>query len=480
MANSELKEKAAKGFLWGGLNNGTVQLLGALFGIWLLNLLTPEDYGRIAMLTVFAHLAATLQESGFIAALCNLKTPTARDYNAVFWFNVGMGGLLYVILFFCAPLIADFYDDPALIPLSRYLFLGFFLGSLGTVQRAYLFIHLMNKQTCIINVTAVIVSNSVGVLMAWQGYAYWGLATQNILFVAVVAAMNWYYSPWRPSWHVDLQPAWRMFGFSGKLLLTYITSSLSSNAFSLLLGRFYGSYQAGIYSTARKWNDMGANTIHGMLAGVAQPVLSRVVDDAGRYRQVFRKMLRFVSFVSFPCLLGVGLVAREFLLIVAGNKWVESAALLSMLSVYGAIYPLFTLYSQMTISRGRSNVNMWCTISLSILVLGGLVLLHPYGLTVMVCYFIGINVLWLFVWQYFAWRLIGLRLTDALRDVLPFMLTAVAVMAFTWWATKNIQDLYLLFAAKVLMAASLYIGIMWLSGARILREAVGYLRPGGR
>ncbi len=452
-----------------------VQLLGALFGILLLRLLAPEDYGKIAMLMVFANLANTLQESGFIAALCNLKNPTARDYNAVFWFNVGMGGLLYLILFFCAPLIAEFYGDATLIPLSRYLFLGFLISSLGTVQRAYLFIHLMNRQSCIIAVSSVLVSNVVGVLMAWMGCSYWALATQHLLFIAVVAILNWCYSPWRPSFHIDLRPAWQMFGFSGKLLFTYIVNVLSSNIFGLLLGRLYGDYMAGIYSTARKWTDMGANTIDGTLKGVAQPVLSRVTDDRERYRQVFRKMLRLISFVSFPALLGVGLVAREFLLIIAGTKWEESASLLSLLCIYGAIYPLLTLYSQMTISRGKSNINMWCTIGLSVLILSGLILLRSFGLTLMVKYFVTINVLWLFVWQWFAWRLIGLRLLDAVRDVAPFMLTAAAVMALVRWSTSPIQNLYLLLATKILLAAGLYLIIIWLSGAHILREAMEYL-----
>ena len=167
-----LKEKAARGFLWGGLNNGAVQVLGALFGIFLLRLLSPSDYGKIAMLTVFANLASTLQESGFMAALCTLKNPTHRDYNAVFWFNIMMGGSLYLLLYLCAPLIADFYHDADLLWLSRYMFLGFFITSFGTVQRAWLFRNMMNKQTCIIAIVSLVVSNVVGILMAWLGYAF--------------------------------------------------------------------------------------------------------------------------------------------------------------------------------------------------------------------------------------------------------------------------------------------------------------------
>ena len=470
-----LKEKAAKGFLWGGLNNGAVQVLGALFGIFLLRLLSPSDYGKIAMLTVFANLASTLQESGFMAALCNLKNPTHRDYNAVFWFNIMMGGSLYLLLYLCAPLIADFYHDADLLWLSRYMFLGFFITSFGTVQRAWLFRNMMNKQTCIIAIVSLVVSNVVGILMAWLGYAFWGLATQSLLFVSCMVLMNWYYSPWRPSLHIDLRPAWQMFGFSSRLLLTNVVNTLSSNAFSFLLGKFYGAHSAGVYGNARKWDDMCSSSINGMLTGVAQPVMAQVRDNRERSRQVFRKMLRFVSFVSFPCMFGIGLISREFLLIFTGPKWEESAYLLSLLSIYGAVFPLLTLYGQMVISQGRSNINMYSTMALSSLILLGLVLLHSYGLYVMVFYFIGINVAWLFVWQYFAYRLIGLRLWEALSDVLPFLLLSAACMALTWWITRPIESLWLLLVAKVVLAAVFYVTAIWISGARIMRESVDYL-----
>lgn len=470
-----LKEKAARGFLWGGLNNGAVQVLGALFGIFLLRLLSPSDYGKIAMLTVFANLASTLQESGFMAALCNLKNPTHRDYNAVFWFNIMMGGSLYLLLYLCAPLIADFYHDADLLWLSRYMFLGFFITSFGTVQRAWLFRNMMNKQTCIIAIVSLVVSNVVGILMAWLGYAFWGLATQSLLFVSCMVLMNWYYSPWRPSLHIDLRPAWQMFGFSSRLLLTNVVNTLSSNAFSFLLGKFYGAHSAGVYGNARKWDDMCSSSINGMLTGVAQPVMAQVRDNRERSRQVFRKMLRFVSFVSFPCMFGIGLISREFLLIFTGPKWEESAYLLSLLSIYGAVFPLLTLYGQMVISQGKSNINMYSTMALSSLILLGLVLLHSYGLYVMVFYFIGINVAWLFVWQYFAYRLIGLRLWEALSDVLPFLLLSAACMALTWWITCPIESLWLLLVAKVVLAAVFYVTAIWISGARIMRESVDYL-----
>lgn len=474
MAESSLREKAARGFLWGGLNNGLVQIIGALFGIVILRHLAPDDYGKISMLMVFPALASILQESGFTAALCNLKEPTHRDYNAVFWFNIGVSALLYGALFFCAPLIARFYNDPSLLPLSRYLFLGFLISSWGTVQRAYLFIHLMNKESCIIALTSLVLSNTVGLLMVLAGFSYWGLATQNILFILIVAVMNWWYSPWRPTLQIDMAPVRKMFGFSSKLLFTNIINTLSSQAFSFLLGKFYGDYTAGIYGNARKWDDMCANTINGMVTGVALPVLSKVRDERERYRQVFRKMLRFVSFVSFPCMLGMGFVAREFLLVVVGPKWEASAELLSMFSVYGAIFPLMTLYGQMVIGQGKSQINMWCTIGLSSLILIGLWALHPFGVHTMVVYFIALNALWLLVWQFFALRLIRLSFWHAFCDVAPFLLLSLGSMAVAWTATRAIENIYLLLAGKIAVTALCYVGILWILRARILRESIDY------
>lgn len=470
-----LKQKTAKGLLWGILNNGTVQLLGAVFGILLLQRLEPSDYGKIAMLLVFANIASTLQESGFTAALCNKKEPSHRDYNAVFWFNIGMSALLYVILFFSAPLIARFYHAPELIPLSRFIFLGFFISSWGTVQRAYLFIHLMNKQSCIIAILSLIASGTTGVVMAYQGFAYWALAAQNVVFILCVALLNWYYSPWRPSFHIDLRPAWEMFGFSSKLLLTNLFNNLNAHAFGVLLGKFYGDHQAGIYSNARKWDDMCINTINGMVTGVAQPVLTQVRDDQSRYRQVFRKMLRFVCFVSFPCMLGMGLIAKEFLLIVGGEKWVESAMLLSMLSVYGAFFPITTLYSNLTISHGRSSINFWCTVTICIIIWIGLISLHPFGIRTMVLFFVAINILWLLVWQYFAWRLIRLHLIDVTKDIAPFFLFSLLVMGLAWGITRPITNLWLMLIAKVVIAASLYVGILWVCKAKVLQESLAFL-----
>ena len=167
-----LKEKTAKGIFWGGLSNGIQQLLNLLFGIFLARLLSPADYGMVGMLTVFSLLAGLLQESGFTAALTNLKKAEHRDYNAVFWFCAGLSCLLYTLLFFAAPLIAHFYHTPEITPLARFVFLGFVCAGLGIVPSAYMFCNLMVKQRAISQITGLIVAGFTGITLAYFGFAY--------------------------------------------------------------------------------------------------------------------------------------------------------------------------------------------------------------------------------------------------------------------------------------------------------------------
>lgn len=475
MAESSLKEKTAKGLLWGGLSNGAQQLLNLFFGIFLARLLTPEDYGMVGMLSIFSLIAGSLQESGFTAALANKREVSHKDYNAVFWFSTGLSACLYLILFFCAPLIARFYQRPELTALARYSFLGFFVASLGIAHSAYLFRNLMVKQKALSVTIGLMASGTVGVTMAWLGFAYWGIATQSIVYVGVINLCYWCFSPWRPSLSFDLSPLKGMIAFSSKLLVTNIFNHINNNIFSVILGKFYSGQEVGYFTQANKWNYMGHSLISGTVNSVAQPVLSSLSNDRGRQQRAFRKMLRFTAFLSFPSMLGLSLIAPELITITITDKWLPSAAILQILCIGGAFIPVVNLYSNLIISKGRSDVYLWNTVCLSMVQLGIMLLLYPYGIHTMVQVYVGINIGWLLVWHWFVWREIQLSLWLALKDVLPFAVIAAGVMAVTFYATSGIQNLYLLMAAKIVMAAILYSAILWLSGSVTFRESLRYI-----
>ncbi|MDR1005001.1 MAG: lipopolysaccharide biosynthesis protein [Prevotellaceae bacterium] len=473
---SELKQRTTRGLLWGGISNGAQQLMNFLFGIVLARLLNADDYGTVGMLAIFTALAGTLQDSGFTVALANRREVKHEDYNAVFWFSTLVGVTLYLILFCCAPLIARFFHKPELTWLSRYVFLGFLIASMGTAQHAYLFRNLMVKQKALSQIPALVAAGSVGVWMAWRGMSYWGLATQTLVFIALTNLSFWYYSPWRPSLKIDFRPLRSMFGFGSKLLVTNLFNQLNGNLLSALLGRLFTSADVGHYTQASKWNTQAFAFINGMIGSVAQPVLAEVSHDAARQCAVFRKMLRFASFLSFPVMLGLALTAREFIVITVTDKWLPCVPLLQMLCVWGAFVPVTTLYTNLLLSKGRSNIYMWNIMAQCVLQLAVMLASYRYGIQAMVGLFVAVNVGWLPVWHHFVAREIRLPLRHVLKDVLPFALLAVATMGIAYLCTRSLTNIYLLFAGKVAVAAAVYLLLMRVSNAVIFRETMQYLR----
>ncbi len=464
--------------MWGGLNNLTQHLIGVIFGIILARLLSQADYGMMAMIGVFSLVATALQNSAVATALANLDSPRHDDYNAVFWFNILAGIALYALLFLCAPLIARFYGNDALTPLCRYAFLSIVVASWGTAQNAWLFKNLRAKQQAKAAMTAVISSSAVGVAMAFAGMAYWSLATQGLVYVLVNTLMVWHYSAWRPTLRVSwspLRPLWR---FSCKILATNIATIINNNVLNILLGRFFGDRQTGVYNQAYQWNFKAFSLVQNMVNQVAQPVLVEVRADGGRQLNALRKMVRFTAFIAMPLMLGFGLVAKEFIVLAITEKWLASATLLQILCLAGATIPLSTLLSNLIIAQKRSDMYLWATLALGLTEIVTIVALGEAGqpIKAMVIAYTALNILWLFVWFTLASRLTGYRLTAFLADIAPFALSAATVMIATHYATRAITSLPLLLIARIVLAAGLYYLVMKLARVQILKECEDYCR----
>ena len=477
MAES-LKEKTAKGLFWGGMNNGVQQLLGLAFGIILGRLLDPSDYGMTAMLAVFSVIANELQSSGFKTGLINLEKPQHEDYNAVFWFNIFAGAVIYLVLFLAAPLIADFYDQPALIPLSRYVFLGFVFSSFGMAQSAYLTKQMQIKQIAKCGMTATLSSSLMGVILAALGFGYWALATQYLMYIAVNTLLLWYFSPWRPTFaplSSHLVPLKRLFPFSVRIMISAILTQVNANIMNLLLGRFYGEANTGHYNQAYQWSSKCFLLVGNMLKQVDQTVLVGLHDERERQLQVLRKMMRFTAFISFPLLFGLGLVSHEFIILAIKEKWAFAASLLPILCVCGAFMPLSALLTDAVISHKRSDIYLWSTLILGLLQIGLMVGLWQQGIRTMVIAYTLLNIIWVFVWHFFVRRLMSYRLLDFLKDIVPFALAAAGVMVVTGFATQAISSLWLKLLSRVVLATILYYAVMRLAGAVILKECLAFI-----
>jgi len=478
MNNDHLKEKTAKGLFWSGLNNGTTQVLNLVFGILLARLISPDEWAPIGMIAIFSAIAGNLQSSGFSTAIVNMKQPTDNDYNAVFWFNVSASFVIYWLLFAFAPLIALFFEQPCLTDLSRLIFLAFFISSFGISTQAYLTKNMMQREIAIVNLCALICSGAVAVVLAFKDYSYWSLAWQQIVNSTMLVIGRFFFVKWHPSLKVDFSPIRRTFRFSMNILITMIINTVNNNMLTFIFGKLFTKTPqvVGNFFQAFKWNTMAYQIVGGTIDQVAQPVLVSVRgDEQNREVRVFRKMLRFTAFLAFPAMLGLSLVSNEFILATIGEEWADSVPLLRILCIGAAFMPFYSLFKNLVISHGRSDVNMWLNITQIALQMVLILLTYRQGIVTVVWAYTVLNIVWLLVWQFYAKRMIGIRFFDMLKDVVPFALISVAVMTATWFLTSSISNIYLLLIARILLAALLYLSIMKLLKVQMLEECLHFL-----
>lgn len=471
-----LKEKTARGLFWGGISGGLQQILGALFGIILARILNAEDYGTVGLLAIFSGIAGSIQECGFTTALTNKKEIRHEDYNAVFWFSAFSSLFMYILLFFGAPFIAKFFHKPELVNLSRVVFLGFLFGGLGIAQNAYLFKNMMVKQKAQIDIISLAVSGITGISMALLGFGYWGLAVQSTLYIVSGTVLRWWYSGWRPTWNINFSPLKPLFGFSFKLFLTNVLNQINNNIFSVLLGKFYNVDAVGYYSQGQKWMIMGYTFIGGMLNGVAQPVLVQVTDNRERECLVFRKMLRFGAFVSFPLVLGLGFVGKEFIIIAVGEKWLPAVPFLQMFCIWGSVGYMWTLYTNLLMTHGYSGRYMWGMSLTGIIQLIVVAVMFRWGIFWMLGAYIVVYFMALLGWQFFARQLIGLRLWMVLKDILPYLFITLVSFGVAWFLLRSVENVYLLLFAKIGISAIVYVSALYLFDSVVFRESVAFLK----
>lgn len=258
-------------------------------------------------------------------------------------------------------------------------------------------------------------------------------------------------------------------------MFTSIFGQINANIFSVLLGRFYKADQVGYYTQGNKWMTMGYTFIWGMIGNVSLPVLSEVSSNLERQRQVFRKMLRFVSFISFPAMLGLAFVSKELIVISVSDKWLPCVPVMQLMCVWGAVMPISNLYTHVLLSHGKSNIFLYNTVILGILQLAVVTCMLSWGIYYMVLSFVVINVVWLFVWHYFVAEQIDIRFIDVFKDIIPFLLLSIASLSIAYFVVSFVNNIYMSFVLKVLVTGILYTLLLYMFGSVIFRETLSFL-----
>lgn len=355
MSNSEpsLKLKTARTLKWNAIDRLSSQLMYAVTGVVLANILSPDDFGLVGALLAFQAFASLFVDSGFASALLQRKTPTDRDYSTIFWFNLTVALAVYAVLWVCAPLIAEiFQNDRRLIPLSKVMFLTFILNGLAIVQTNRLMKRMDVKQIAISNLVAQISSGGLGIWLAIVGYGPWALVWQYVSMAAVKTGWLWITGHWLPTagFHLDsIRSMWRigMSVFSSSALNT-----LCQNIYSFIIGAFYSLASLGLYTQADKWSKMGSASISQIFTSSFVPLLAGAQDNRERFNAYVRRINRFAGFILFPALLGITGIGAPLFHTLFGTKWDAAIILFQILTVRGIFITLVALYSNYLMSLG--------------------------------------------------------------------------------------------------------------------------------
>ena len=477
-----LKGAVARTLKWNVIDRVSTQILYAVTGIVLANTLSHEDYGLVGAITVFQAFAQMFIDSGFTSALLQRKNPSHLDYSTVLWFNLSMAGALYLLLFACAPLIADFFQgDDRIIGLSRVLFLSFIINAAGIVQTNIRMKQMDVRIVAIANSAALFSGSLAGIVLALLGYGAWAIVWQTIILAAVRTAILWLSSSWRPLLRFSWQVLRGFFSVGSGVMLTSLFTTLFQNIYPMLIGNRSGLVQLGYFAQADKWSKMGVMSISQTLTSSFLPLLSQVQDQRDRYAAICCKTHRLTAYLVIPAMCLLTLMATDIFHTLFGEKWDPSVPLFQILCLRGIFVVLGLQYSNYILSLGRSKL-----LVVSEIVRDGsalLIMVPTFGLLSEGMAGLAEFMIWQTVASVISWavllvmvsRLTGRRIGAWIADLLPYSaLTLLSSLPCLWVEGLMLPPFTACIAIAAAFAA-VYLGACWLSGSKIQRDAVAYV-----
>ncbi|NIM96332.1 MAG: MOP flippase family protein [Anaerolineales bacterium] len=353
---SQFRDKTISGIGWSGVLQLGRQGVQFVIGVILARLLSPDDFGLIGMILVFTGFALIYSDMGFGSALIQKQDTRPDSYFSIFWINVGTGLALMLLFMALSPLIARLYGQPILAPLTMLVSTNFFIGSFKIVQDSLLRKQLEFRRLAFVNLTALVISGIAGITMALLGLGVWSLAWQSIILTGLTVILLWIVSAWRPAMRFKWKTVKELLGFSSNLLGFSSVNYWIRNADKFLVGRFLGSSALGIYSRSYSIMLLPLTTISGTIGSVLFPALSKIQDDVPRIQRLYLRMIAVVALITFPMMLGLLVVAEDFVLFLFGAQWVGMIPILQAFCIVALVQSIGTLNGNIYLSQGRTGL----------------------------------------------------------------------------------------------------------------------------
>ncbi|MDE7380691.1 MAG: lipopolysaccharide biosynthesis protein [Muribaculaceae bacterium] len=476
MGEENLKKKTFTGTLWSAIERFGVQVVSFLVTLVMARLLTPDDYGMVGMLTIFIAVSQSLIDAGFSQGLIRKQDVSPRDTSTVFYFNIAASLFLYIVLWIAAPFIADFYDMPQLIVLTRVLSIGIVINSLGMVQRALFTIRLDFKTQAKASFIASALAGATGIWMAYSGFGVWALVGFQLLNFFTVTLFLWIVSPWRPAWLFSLKSFRELFSFGVGIAASSVIDNIYRNLYLLVIGKWFRADTLGYYTRAQQFGEIPM-IFSGVIQRVSFPVLCTRKEEDQHLASMMSRFIRISAFLTFPVMFVMAGVARPMIITVLGEKWEFSALLLQILCLGLMWYPISVLNQNILQVKGKSGLFFRLEVIKKVIGVAIICVTLPFGL-IPLC--LGQMVNWwitIIISGIYTRRVIPLGLWQQIGDVLPVLICSGISGVLSWFIT-HLFDVYVIgLVAGVAVGVLTYLMFSITVLRKDFRALVSMVRP---
>lgn len=453
------KKKVIDSLFWKLMERGGVQGIQFIVQIILARILSPYDYGIISLISIFISLANIFIQSGFNTALIQKKNLKEEDFSSVLYISLVVATLLYIILFFSSPIIADFYKIEELKNVIRVLCIILFFGAFNSIQNAIIARTMQFKKLFNVSIFSILISGMVGITLAYSGFGVWALVAQQITNQVSTTFILWLTLKWKPKLTFSINRVGGLFSYGWKILVSSLIDALYLNVIGLIVGKLYTSQMLAFYSKGEQFPQLIVNNINGSIQSVMLPTLSAEQENRRRVKELVRRTLIVSSFIIFPLMIGLAVVAEPLIIILLTDKWLPCVPFMQIFCLTYVLRPIQTANLQAINALGRSDIFLKIEIIKKII---GFVILSIsvfYGIYAIVLGSLLLGIISLFIDLHPNLKLLDYSYKEQMKDIIPSLLLSIIMGGVVYSILYLNMSSYLTLIIQVLVGAIIYIGL---------------------
>ena len=454
----ELKQKTIIGLSWSFIDNFVVQAIALVVGVVLMRLLSPAEFGILAIITFFIAISTSFIDSGFGSALIRKKDCTTTDCCMVFYFNLAASIFFYGLMFFLAPFAESFFNEDGLTSVLRVAGIVLIINATGNIQHTLLVKKIDFKTKTKISIVSDTLSGAIAIILAYNGFGVWSLVWRSVLQQSFTSILMWFMNSWRPVAVFSLKSFRELFGFGYKLALSGLIDTAYKNIYYPIIQKVFSSATLGFYTIAEKYTSLFSTTLTTNIQRVSFPVLSTVQDNPEKLRWGYRKIIKSTMMITFTLILGLAAVAKPLIVILIGEEWLSCVPYLQLMCFSTMLYPLQTMNMNIITIKGRSDLFLKLEIikkAINIpLIFVGIYL----GVEALLIGAIVTSIIACSLNSYYLAKLLDFSSKDQLMDILPLLAVSLFVSLIVWSITFFGWNNWVTLFLQLLAGAALTIG----------------------